>query len=156
MVLRSNRRNAVVWRSSPGQPALGLSRPALSRRIRWYVHTAGLLAAIGLLRLAAAVRPRWRPLLAGVALTTAGVILRGGMPGMVMIPGMLFLLAALLTPAEPEDARARHRELERELAAYTTAAQRFDLEATFDRYPDADTRELRDILARQASAAARR
>ena len=47
----------------------------------------------------------------------------------------------------------RRRELERELAAYSTPAQRCDLSATFDRYPDSITYELRDILARQASAA---
>jgi hypothetical protein len=50
-------------------------------------------------------------------------------------------------------AHQRHRELERELAAYSTPAQRCDLAATFDRYPDSITYELRDILARQASAA---
>lgn len=44
-------------------------------------------------------------------------------------------------------------ELERELAAYSTPAQRCDLQATFDRYPDDVTCELRDILARQAMAA---
>ena len=44
-------------------------------------------------------------------------------------------------------------ELERELAAYSTPAQRCDLEATFDRYPDDVTCELREILARQAMAA---
>jgi hypothetical protein len=47
----------------------------------------------------------------------------------------------------------RRRELERELAAYSTPAQRCDLSTTFDRYPDSITYELRDILARQASAA---
>ena len=47
----------------------------------------------------------------------------------------------------------RRRELERELAAYSTPAQRCDLSATFDRYPDSVTYELRDILARQAIAA---
>ena len=50
-------------------------------------------------------------------------------------------------------AHQRHRELERELAAYSTPAQRCDLAATFDRYPDSITYELRDILARQANAA---
>jgi hypothetical protein len=43
-------------------------------------------------------------------------------------------------------------ELERELATYTTSAQRFDLEATLDRYPDDVTHELRDILAGQSAA----
>jgi len=50
-------------------------------------------------------------------------------------------------------AQQRRCELERELAAYSTPAQRCDLAATFDRYPDSITYELRDILARQASAA---
>ena len=49
-------------------------------------------------------------------------------------------------------ARERRRQLERELAGYSTAAQRADIEATLDRYPDGFTWELRDILARQAWA----
>ena len=47
----------------------------------------------------------------------------------------------------------RRSELERELAAYSTPAQRSDLEAILDRYPDSITYELRDILASQAMAA---
>ena len=114
----------------------------------------GLLAVIGVLRVAAAARPRWRPLLAGVVLTTAGVMLRSGPASVVMLPGMLFLLAAAVHPDRPEEACARRRALERELAAYSTPDQRCDLEATFDRYPDSATGELRDILARQSAAAA--
>jgi len=114
------------------------------------MRTGALLAILGVMRLAAVVRPRWRPLLAGVVLTTAGVMLRDGAAGIVMIPGMLFLLSALLTPADPVAAGPRRRELERELAAYSTPDQRCDLEATFDRYPDSVTRELRDILVGQA------
>ena len=114
-----------------------------------------LLAVLGVLRVAAAVRPRWRPLLAGVVLTTAGLVLRSGAAGVVMLPGMLFLAAAAvhadLTRRRPAP---RRRALERELAAYSTPDQRRDLEATFDRYPDSATGELRDILARQAAAAA--
>jgi hypothetical protein len=49
--------------------------------------------------------------------------------------------------------RTRHAELERELALYSTPAQRRDLEATLDRYPDSITHELRGILAGQAMAA---
>ena len=51
------------------------------------------------------------------------------------------------------EAHQQRCQLERELAAYSTPAQRYDLEATFDRYPDSVAYELRDILARQASAA---
>jgi len=49
-------------------------------------------------------------------------------------------------------ARKRHSDLERELAGYATPAERRDLEATLDRYPDGTTHELRDILARQSMA----
>jgi hypothetical protein len=85
-------------------------------------------------------------------LTVAGFIMRGGMPGVVMIPGMLFLTAALLAPSDPAADNPRHRALERELAAYSTPSQRRDLDAILDRYPDRDTRELRDILAQQSLA----
>jgi hypothetical protein len=118
------------------------------------MRTIALLATLGVMRLAGVAHPRWRPLLAGVVLTTAGVVLRDGAAGIVMIPGMLFLLSALLTPADPVAAGPRRRELERELAAYSTPDQRCDLEATLDRYPDSVTGELREILARQAAATA--
>jgi len=117
------------------------------------MRTGVLLAAIGLIRLGAAARCRWRLLLAGAVLTVAGVVLRSGAVGMVMIPGMLFLISALLAPADPETASPRRRELERELAVYSTPDQVCDLEAILDRYPDSVTGELRDILARQAAAA---
>jgi hypothetical protein len=81
-------------------------------------------------------------------------VLRSGAPGIVMIPGMLCLLSALLVPVDPVTAGPRRRELERELAAYSTPDQRCDLEATLDRYPDSVTGELREILARQAAATA--
>jgi len=105
------------------------------------------------MRLARAVRTRWRPLLAGMVLTVVGVMLRSGVGSVVFFPGVLFLLFALLTPASPKAARKQRSELERELAAYSTPAQRCDLEATLDQYPDGITYELRDILASQAMAA---
>ena len=158
MRLRPRRRNLVIWSPSACRAERGhglwFTRPARSRRIRTRMRTLGLLAAIGLIRLGAAARPRWRPLLAGTVLTVAGILLRGGAPGMVMIPGMLSLLSALLVPADPVAAGPRRRELERELAAYSTPDQRCDLEATLDRYPDSAAGELREILARQAAAAA--
>ena len=46
-------------------------------------------------------------------------------------------------------ARERRRTLERELADYSTPAQRDDLEATLDRFPDGVTYEVREILSRQ-------
>jgi hypothetical protein len=158
MRLRTHRGNLVVWRASrcPDEHDRGLwfTRPARSVRIRRRMRTIALLVALGAIRLGAAARPRWRPLLAGTLLTTAGVVLRDGAAGIVMIPGMLFLLSALLTPADPVAAGPRRRELERELAAYSTPDQRCDLEATLDRYPDSVTGELREILARQAATAA--
>jgi hypothetical protein len=112
-----------------------------------------LLGVVGLLPLARAVWARRWQLLAGSALTVSGIMLRGGQASIVMLPGLLLLLSAPLVPASSAADRTRHSELERELAVYATPAQRRDLEATLDRYPDSTTRELRDILARQASAA---
>ena len=155
MSLRRHRQ-VVVWSSAPGRPgALGFTRAPRAARIRWCCRTGGLLAVIGLLRVAAAVLPRWRLLLAGVVLTTAGLILRDGPASVVMLPGMLFLVAAAFTQTWPEEARTRRRALERELAAYSTPAQRRDLEATLDRYPDSATSEMRDILVGQAMSADR-
>ena len=159
MRLRPRRRNLVIWSPSACRAERGhglwFTRPVPSRRIRRRMRTIALLATLGAIRFGAAVRPRWRPLLAGTLLTTAGVVLRDGAAGIVMIPGMLFLFSALLTPADPVAAGPRRRELERELAAYSTPDQRCDLEATLDRYPDSATGELREILARQAAAAQR-
>jgi hypothetical protein len=73
--------------------------------------------------------------------------------GIVLIPGFLLLWHAVMIPADSDADRQRRTRLERELAAYSTPAQRFDLEATLDRYPDGITLEMRDILARQAMAA---
>jgi hypothetical protein len=156
MRLRPHRRNLVIWSPSACRAERGrglwFTRPARSRRVRRRMRTLTLLVAIGLIRLGVAARPRWR-LLAGIVLTAAGVALRGAGPGLMMIPGMLLLLSALIDPVDPVAASPRRRELERELAAYSTPDQRSDLEATFDRYPDSATSELREILARQAAAA---
>ena len=112
MTLRPHR-NLVVW-SQPVGPAdrygaLRLTRLTRTRRIRRGIRTGTLLIIVGLMRLARAVRIRWR-------------------------------------------AHKQRCELVRELAEYSTPAQRCDLQATLDRYPDSITYELRDILARQAIA----
>ena len=157
MKLRPHRRNLVVWSSSDGPAGRygvpRFARLARIRRIRQRVRTGALLTVIGLMWLARAARTRWRPMLTGVVLTVAGVTLRGGAGSLVFFPGVLFLLSALLTPADPKAARKQRFELERELGAYSTAAQRCDLEATLDQYPDGITHELRNILASQAMAA---
>jgi hypothetical protein len=152
MRLRAHRRPLVVWRSPDGHGVPRLTRPPPTERIRRFIRTSGLLTAIGLLRLAAAVRRHWRPLL-GLALTVAGVLLRGSPWGAVLLPGLLLILSAPIIPPSPGGDGARRRQLERELAAYSTSAQRCDLEATLDRYPDSVTHELHAILARQAMTA---
>jgi hypothetical protein len=154
MRLRAHRRILVVWSPSIGPAGrYGSPRLASTRRIRRFVRIGVLLTAIGLVRLARGVRPRWRPLLAGVVLTVAGFMLRGGLWGMVIIGGFWFLVYALLMPVSTDADRKRRSALEHELAAYSTPIQRRDLEAILDRYSDDVTSELRDILARQAMAA---
>jgi len=154
MRMRPRRRDLVVWSQSSGSTGwYGPPRPTRIKRMRRLIRIGVLLAIIGLMPLARAVRGRWRQLLAGCVLTVAGVMLRGGPASIVLLPGLLLLLSAPLFPASPPADPARRSELERELAVYSTPAQRRDLEATLDRYPDSTTRELRDILARQASAA---
>ena len=157
MRLRARRRNLVVWRS-PGGPARlrgypGRTGPAHPGRIRRVFRAGGLLVMIGVMRLARGVRPRWQPVLAGAVLTVTGFMLRSGAWGALFPAGLWFFVYALLMPGGPEADHKRRAELERELAAYATPAQRRDLEATFDRYPDGITHELREILARQSLAA---
>lgn len=150
MGLRSHRRNLVVWSQSGPTGRHCTPRPTRASRIRRWIRTGVLLAVIGLTPLARAVRARWLQLLAGSVLTVAGLMLRGSPFSIVLLPGLLLLLSAPLVPAGSAADRARHSQLEHELAVYSTQAQRRDLEATLDRYPDGTTRELREILARQA------
>ncbi len=157
MKYRAQRRNLVVWSSSVGSAekygAPRLTRPVRTRRIRRAIRIGALVTVIGLMRLAHAVRPRWRPLLAGVVLTAVGVTERSGTWGTAVLPGFMFLVSALLIPGSPDADRERRSQLERQLAVYSTPGQRRDLKATLDRYPDSVTYELRDILAGQAVAA---
>ena len=60
----------------------------------------------------------------------------------------MFLLRANRTTRRA--ARERRKKLERELACYRTTAERADLFAMLDRYPDGMTHEVREILNRQA------
>ena len=155
MGLRARRRNVVVCRSSGGprrHVLTAFQRPASTRPPRRLLRVSGLLIAIGLIRVAGALGPRWKPVLAGVALTTTGVVLRGGAGGLAFLAGCLFLYAALVMPVRRGADRKRLVVLERELADYSTPAQRRDLEAMLERYSDGDTSELRDILTRQATA----
>ena len=153
---RAHRRVRMAWSRSVG-PAYrygtpGLARLPRNRRLRRWVRTGALLTAIGLVRLARALRPRWRPLAAGSVLTAAGLMLRDGAWSMILLPGLLLLMSAPLIPASADADHKRRSELESELAVYATAAQQRDLAAILDRYPDSVTCELRDILADQAIA----
>jgi hypothetical protein len=130
MKLLADRRSLVAW-----SPSVGLAdrngtrrrtRLGRARRIHRFIRTGALLAVIGLIWLARAVRPRWRPLLAGGVLTVVGLMLRSGAWGAVILPGIWFLGSALLVPANPDADRRRselERELEREQAAYARSAQ---------------------------------
>jgi len=126
MRLRAHRRNLVVWSPSVGSAGRcgvpKLARLALTRRIHRGIRTGALLMVIGLMRLARAVRPRWRPLLAGGVLTVVGGMLHGAW-GVVFFPGLLFLLSAPLVPARPTMDRVRRAELERGLGVFSHPAQ---------------------------------
>jgi hypothetical protein len=125
MRLRSRRRSLVVWSQSASAAGRYGGPPfTRTRRIRRWIRTGALLAVVGLMPLARAVRARWRPLLAGGVLTVAGVMLRGGPGGVVLLPGLLFLASAPLVPASAGADRMRRWELERELTVFTHPAQR--------------------------------
>ncbi|WP_395729755.1 hypothetical protein [Nakamurella sp.] len=47
--------------------------------------------------------------------------------------------------------RVAHRSLEQEIASYRTEADRLDMEALLARYSDAETAEIREILAAHAA-----
>jgi hypothetical protein len=148
MWLRRHRRNVVVWSSSghpAGRPGIGrYRRPARTGQARRFIRIGVLLTVI-------AVRPRWLPLLAGTVLLLAGVIERNGAVAVVIIPGLLMFWQALLIPGDTDANCRRRAQLAGELAAFSTPAQRRDLGATLDRFPDGVTDEMREILLSQAS-----
>jgi non-ribosomal peptide synthetase component E (peptide arylation enzyme) len=88
-------------------------------------------------------------LLAGAALTIFGIIDRGGIASMAMVPGLMLLWAAAMVPGDSDVDHQRRQQLMRELAEYSTPAQQRDLTAVLDRYPDGVTGEIREILASQ-------
>jgi hypothetical protein len=142
---RSHRWNSLI---SPARYEGPFTRPARTGRIRWLTRTGALLAFIVLRD----VLTRWWPVAAGVVLTVAGFILRSGPGSVILLSGLLLLVSApFVLPSLKEDP-TRRRKLERELAAYSTPAQRRDLEVILDRYPDSITRELREMLSTQARA----
>jgi hypothetical protein len=78
MRLLRHHRNLVVW-SSSREPTgrSGGRRSARAGRVRWWLRVGGLLAVLGVLRLARAARNCWEPvcLLVGTGLAVAGVVL---------------------------------------------------------------------------------
>jgi hypothetical protein len=127
MRLRPHRRNLVVWSQSASSAGrFGAPSFMRTRRIRRWIRTVALLTIIGLMPLARAVRGRWRTVLAGGVLTAVGVTMRDGPGGLVLLPGLWFLLTAPLVPATRKADRVRRPELERELAltAFSTPGQR--------------------------------
>jgi hypothetical protein len=151
MTLRP-RRNLVLWSHTASSPGRYRNAPVTrGRRVRSWIRRGALLVLIGLMVVSRAALARWRPVLAGVVLTVFGGIMHGGPGSIFLLPGLLLLMS---TPWLPARSKAR-AQLERELAAYSTPADRRDFEATLDQYPDDMTRELREILASQAMAAHR-
>ena len=151
MRLRPHRRNLVIFRQSARSAGRYRSaprtRPTRASRFRRLIRIGVLLT---LVLLARGGRARW--VLAGVVLTTAGVVYRADPAGVMLLPGLLLLLGTPLVPASPKEDRRQRSELERELAGYSTPAQRADLEAMLDGYPSGITHEIRAILAGQAVA----
>jgi hypothetical protein len=140
------RRNRVVWRSSAEPLLLGLPdrragpRSALRRALR----TGVLLAIFGLIRLAG--NPRWRSAVIGAALIIHGVLLRNIYGNIILLPGLMILFYAPFLPGDSPETRARQAVLRRDLAAYSSPSDRRDLEAIIDRYPVAETGEVRAVL----------
>ena len=60
-----------------------------------------------------------------------------------------FLSSVLNTLDERRAAKRERAALQRQMASYANHADRLDLQATLDRYPDEETAELRSILAAQ-------
>jgi hypothetical protein len=148
---RSRRQDVVIWvqsaGSADGHGSATFTRPGRSQPVRRCIRLGALLTVMGLVRLLRAARARWRPLLAGGVLTVAGIVLRGGAGGIVIVPGLLFLCYAPLMETVSDEERKRRSGLRRELAGFVNPAHRHDLEAALDRYPDSVTGEIRDILA---------
>jgi hypothetical protein len=142
------KRDRVVMSSSAERVVYVLA-PRRPGRFRRAVRTGFLLAVIGLLR--AGRSPRWRCALLGAALIIPGLLLRGNLAGeIILFPGLMALGYAPFLPGGTIEDRKNHARLRRELAAYSTPAQRRDFETLLTQYSDQETSELRAILAQQS------
>ena len=61
-----------------------------------------------------------------------------------------FFSSVLSTLDQRRAAKRSRAVLRRQMASYANQADRLDLQATLDRYPDEETAQLRNILAAQA------
>lgn len=152
------KRSRVVW-SSSADPAMLTGRYGLSRRppsrgaLRRAARTGVLLILLVVMRLVG--HPRWRAAVIGAALTVTGLVLRNVAGEIILLPGLLTLGLSPFLPGESREHQARQGRLRRELAAYSTPAERRDLEAILARYPESETSELRALLASQPLTPAR-
>jgi hypothetical protein len=146
------KRNRVVW-SSSAEPVAYAPAPRRPGRFRRAVRTGFLLVLIGLMR--AARNPRWRCALLGAALTVPGLLMRDLAGNIILLPGLLILFFAPFLPGVTIEDLKGHARLRRELAAYSTPAERRDFEVLLTEYSDHETGELRAILASQDAAVAR-
>ena len=111
--MRSRRRNIVVW-SSSAVPAGRTADEGVTRfargRIRWWLRTGGLLAVIGVMRLARILRARWEPafLIAGALLTVIGVMVPNAVALLSGVPVLFFVLLKGLT-ARDRSGRCSYR-----------------------------------------------
>jgi len=147
------KRDRVVVSSSADRVVYVLV-PRRPGRFRRAVRTGFLLAVIGLVRVAR--NPRWRFGLGGAVLTVSGLLVRDHFPAnLILLLGLMGLFYAPFLPGETAGDRKGHARLRRELAAYSTPAERRDLEALLDQYSDQEAGELRAILASQDLASVR-
>jgi hypothetical protein len=141
------KRDRVIL-SSSAERVVYVPAPRRPGRFRRALRIGFLLAVFGLVRVAR--NPRWRFALSGAVLTVAGLLVRAYFPvNLILLLGLMGLLYAPFLPGDTVSDRKGRARLRRELAAYSTPAERRDLEALLMQYSDQETGELRAILASQ-------
>jgi hypothetical protein len=150
---RSRQQSITIFSSSSPRAARYPARRFLEAkhtgRVPAWLRVRVLLSVVQALGLARQARDRSWPLAVGVVLTVTGLALREDVAGIALLcPGLMLLVTALLGPVLPRSERLRRLALARELAAYTTIAQRGEFDVILARHSDAATSELRDLVAR--------
>ncbi len=85
-----------MWSSSGARGESWAWRPARPRRIRWWLRTSALLAIIGVVRLARAVRVRWEPVCLGIGAVLAVIGFAVPAASVAFLLGIMILVVALL------------------------------------------------------------